>query len=172
MLAGAIHETLACASPAVPVTAVGAPGTVRGVMAAEVADAAPVPAALMAETLNVYAVPLTRPVTVRVTPLLPVSATAVVHVVPSVDLSMRYPVTALPPLLAGAVQDRLTEAFPPVPETAVGTSGTVRGVTDTADDSVPLPAAFTARSLTWYVVPLTRSGIAIGLVVSSGLNAV
>ncbi len=40
-------------SPGVAVTAVGAPGTVRGVMADEAPESEPVPAALVALTLNV-----------------------------------------------------------------------------------------------------------------------
>ena len=51
--------------PAVAVTAVGAPGTVNGVTAALADDAREVPATLVAVTVNVYAVPLVRPVTVR-----------------------------------------------------------------------------------------------------------
>ena len=54
--AGAVKLTLACALPAVAVTPVGAPGTVAGalgVTALEAADAAPVPTALIACTVNV-----------------------------------------------------------------------------------------------------------------------
>jgi len=51
--AGAVHVTDACALPAVADTAVGAPGTVAGVTAAEAAEAGPVPAALAALTVNV-----------------------------------------------------------------------------------------------------------------------
>ena len=47
------------------VTVVGAPGTVRGVTAVLAVDGALVPAALVAVTVNVYAVPLVRPVTVH-----------------------------------------------------------------------------------------------------------
>ena len=50
--------------PAVAVTAVGAPGTVNGVTAALAVDATEDPAALVAVTVNLYAVPLVRPVTV------------------------------------------------------------------------------------------------------------
>jgi hypothetical protein len=50
--------------PRVAVTAVGAPGTVAGVTAADAADAGPLPTALVAVTVNVYAVPLARPITV------------------------------------------------------------------------------------------------------------
>jgi hypothetical protein len=44
---------------------VGAPGTVEGVAAAEAVDAAPVPDAFVAVTVNVYAVPFVRPVIVH-----------------------------------------------------------------------------------------------------------
>ena len=50
--------------PNVPETPVGAPGTVRGITAADVADTAPVPTLLIALTRNVYEVPFVKPVTV------------------------------------------------------------------------------------------------------------
>ena len=62
--AGAVKATLACALPPVAVPMVGAPGTVDGVTLFDAADAAPWPFALVARTVNVYAVPLVRPVTV------------------------------------------------------------------------------------------------------------
>ena len=57
-----------------PGTPVGAPGAVTacGVNAALAAESAPVPTALVAATLNVYAVPFVRPVTVRVVAVVPV----------------------------------------------------------------------------------------------------
>ena len=65
LLAGAVHDTVAWALPAVAVTAEGAPGTVIGVTLAEAAEAGPLPAALFAVTVKVkvYAVPLVRPLT-------------------------------------------------------------------------------------------------------------
>jgi len=51
--AGALKLTLACASAGAADTPVGGPGTVRGVTAAEGADAAPSPATLWAVTVNV-----------------------------------------------------------------------------------------------------------------------
>ena len=63
LLAGAVKETVACALPPVAVTPMGAPGTVAGVTEFDGADAGPVPAELLAVTVNVYAVPLVRPVT-------------------------------------------------------------------------------------------------------------
>ena len=53
LLAGAVHETVAEALPATPVTLVGAPGTVAGVTDAEAAEAAPIPALLVAFTVKV-----------------------------------------------------------------------------------------------------------------------
>jgi len=44
---------------------VGAPGTVDGVAAADATEAAPVPDAFVAVTVNVYAVPFVRPVIVH-----------------------------------------------------------------------------------------------------------
>ena len=64
-LTGAIQLTSASALPAVTITAVGAPGTVLGVTGALAGDAAETPTTLVAVTVNEYAVPLTRPVTVR-----------------------------------------------------------------------------------------------------------
>ena len=64
LLAGAVHETLACPSPEAATTPVGAPGTVLGVTAALATDAADEPATLVAVTVNVYAVPLVSPATV------------------------------------------------------------------------------------------------------------
>jgi hypothetical protein len=65
VLAGAVQETVACPLPAVADTPVGAPGTVEGVAAAEAVEAAPVPLTFAAVTVNVYAVPLARPVIVH-----------------------------------------------------------------------------------------------------------
>jgi hypothetical protein len=65
-LGGAAQVTVAEPSPAVAVTPVGAPGTVGpvGVTEFEGSEGAPVPTALVAVTVNVYAVPFVRPVTV------------------------------------------------------------------------------------------------------------
>jgi hypothetical protein len=49
----------------VALTDVGAPGTVDGVAAADAVEAEPVPRAFVAVTVNVYAVPLVRPVIVH-----------------------------------------------------------------------------------------------------------
>ncbi len=49
----------------------GAPGAPVGVTALDGADAGPVPASLVAVTVNVYAVPLTRPLIVCDVPVVP-----------------------------------------------------------------------------------------------------
>jgi hypothetical protein len=69
LVAGAVHVTVACALPAVAVTAVGAPGTAAGVTAFEAVDAGPVPNEVVAVTVNVYDVPFVRPFTVAVVAL-------------------------------------------------------------------------------------------------------
>jgi hypothetical protein len=75
VLAGAVHDTLACAFAGLATTPVGAPGTVRGLTAAEAVEAGPVPAAFVAVTVKVYATPLNRPVMVH-------DVLAVVHMKP------------------------------------------------------------------------------------------
>ena len=73
LLAGGVKATEAVELPAVAAPMVGAPGTVApvvGVTLFEAAEAAPVPIALIATTVNVYAVPLVRPVTVIGEPVL------------------------------------------------------------------------------------------------------
>ena len=62
-LTGGVKLTLACVFPGVAVTAVGAPGTVLGVTLFEGVEGALGPAAFVATTVKVYAVPLVRPVT-------------------------------------------------------------------------------------------------------------
>ena len=74
MSVGAVHCTVTRDGPAVAMTAVGALGAVAawpafGVTSFEGADAGPVPPALVAVTVKVYAVPLSRPVTMTVVPV-------------------------------------------------------------------------------------------------------
>ena len=65
---GAAHVTTACAFPACAETSVGAPGRPKGVTAVAALLSAPSPTAFVAYTLNVYAVPFARPVTVADVP--------------------------------------------------------------------------------------------------------
>ena len=135
---GAVQETSAEESPNTPDTPVGAPGTVAGVTAPEALDATPVPAALVAVTVNVYEVPFVRPVTVHV-------VAVVVQVNEPGDEVTVYPVIVLPPLLEGAVQETTTCVLPNTPDTPVGAPGTVAGmIAVEAEDAAPVPAAFVA----------------------------
>jgi hypothetical protein len=73
---GADHDNATWPLPAVPLTLVGAVGTVagaEGVTADDAADCTPVPTALIAATVNVYAVPFDNPVTVKFVAAEPVS---------------------------------------------------------------------------------------------------
>ena len=63
---GALHESATSPSPAVAMTAVGAPGVVQAVTALDEVEYELSPAALVAATLNLYDVPFVRPVTVNV----------------------------------------------------------------------------------------------------------
>ena len=124
---------------------VGATNSVRGVTAAERADAAPVPAALVAATSNVYAVPLVRPVTTA-EDTVPATVCVRARVVPA-KARTRYPVMAEPPLLAGAVHRTVAEAFAAVGVPIVGAPATVRGVTTPERaERGPVPTEFTAAT--------------------------
>src|SRR5664280_371332 len=141
---GAQLAVASIAPPAVPATAVpmtGAPGTVADVTATERAENAPVPAALVAATAKVYAVPLVSPVTTRLVAL----AGAV---------WLRTTVVPVP-LSAGGVQCTVAEAAPGSTVPIVGAAGTVRGVTaaDRAEAGL-LPSAVTAVTSNVYAVPL------------------
>jgi hypothetical protein len=63
--AGASHEMTADASPRVPPTAVGAPGTSAGVTAFDGADSGPLPTEFVACTVKVYDVPFVSPDTTQ-----------------------------------------------------------------------------------------------------------
>jgi hypothetical protein len=95
---GGENAIVACAFPGVAVPMRGAPGTVAGVTLFDAADAGPVPRALVAVTLNVYAVPFVRPITA-----IEVQGAAHVPVMPpGADVAVNE-VIADPPSLAGAV---------------------------------------------------------------------
>jgi hypothetical protein len=64
LLLGAVNVMVASAFPLTALTLVGASGTVAGVAELLVPEAVLVPTVFVAVTVNVYAVPLVRPVTV------------------------------------------------------------------------------------------------------------
>jgi hypothetical protein len=137
---GAAHVTDACPLPGVALTLVGDPGTAAGVTLLEAADAGPVPDQFVAVTVNVYAVPFVKPLTVAV--VLPPETVAVKP--PGEDVAL-YDVIAAPPLDAGAVQ--LTDAcpLPAVAVTFVGAPGGAAGVTLLeAVEAGPFPAELVA----------------------------
>ena len=109
-------ESVAVAEPDMPG---GVPDTVsrRGVTALDAADGAPVPAALVAVTVNVYVVPLVRPV--KVTGEAPPVAVAP----PGLAVTV-YPVIALPPVKAGGVNATVACAFSAFAVPMVGVPGT------------------------------------------------
>jgi hypothetical protein len=109
--------------PPIALTLVGAPGTVAGVIELLVLDEMLVPAVFVAVTMNVYVVPLVRPVIV-------IGDEPPVAVKPPVLEVTVYPVIAEPPLLAGA--ENVIVAWPllATADTLVGAPGTVAGVTE------------------------------------------
>ena len=96
----------------------GVPDTVsrRGVTALDAADGAPVPAALVAITVNVYVVPLVRPVKVTG------EAPPVAVTPPGLAVTV-YPVIALPPVKAGGVNATVACAFSAFAVPMVGVPG-------------------------------------------------
>src|SRR5438132_1338420 len=146
-LAGAVQETDAEALPAVAVTPVGAPGTVAGAFGVTLLDAsegALLPTAFVAMSVEERRVGLLRPVSVADVP-------ATVALAPAGLEVTVYEVMALPPSLAGAVQETDAEALPAVAETAVGAPGTVAGATGVtlldASEEALLPTAFVAMTV-------------------------
>jgi hypothetical protein len=152
-----VKLTVAWALPAVAVPIVGAPGTVAGVTLLEAADAGPVPIALVAFTVKVYAVPFVSPVTV-------IGLDAPVAVMlPGLEVTV-YEVIGLPPFEAGGVKLTVACWLPAVAVTAVGAPGTVAGVTlFDAADAGPVPIALVAVTVKVYVVPFVKPVTVIGL---------
>ena len=151
LLTGTVQLTTARAFPGVADTAVGAPGTVFGVTATLATDTSELPATLAAVTVNVYAVPLVKPVTVTVVPII------VLALNPPGNAVTVYPVIADPPLLTGAVQPTTASALPATAVTPVGAPGTVLGVTEVlADDATEDPATLAAVTVNVYAVPFVK----------------
>jgi hypothetical protein len=160
-------NTIEFASPASTVPGVPKSKIVScGVTALDALDAGPVPPLLIAATVNVYAVPFVRPVTVAlVAGGEPVTVVGVWAVEPTYGVTV-YPVIALPPVLPGAVQ--LTSAWlvAALAVTPVGAPGGLActGVTllDCADAG-PVPTALVALTVNVYAVPFV-SPVTVALV--------
>jgi hypothetical protein len=112
---GALKATDAVPSPAVATTELGASGVVLGVTALLGAEATPVPMALVAVTVNVYAVPFVRPGTV-IGELAPPAVK-----LPGFEITV-YPVIG-DPLAFGATNDTVALATPAAAVTPVGALG-------------------------------------------------
>ena len=111
---GAVHDRETCVSPLVAVGAPGVDGTVAGVTGADGSDVDE-PNEFVAVTVNVYAVPLVKPVTTNGDP----EPDAVKP--PGLDVAVYV---AMPvPGVAEGVNATLTCKFPGVPTTPVGAPG-------------------------------------------------
>ena len=154
--AGGVNVTVACALPAAAVPIVGGPGTAAGVTLLEGADAGPVPAALVAVTVNVYAVPLVSPLTMIG------EAAPLVAMPPGEDVTA-YDVIGEPPFEAGGVNATPAWVLPASAPVIVGAPGTLAGITlfEGADAS-PVPTALVAVTVKVYAVPLARPVTVIG----------
>ena len=156
-------DTATPVASAVGVTAVTV-GAALGVTALDADDSGPVPVALVADTVNVYVVPLVSPATVfDVAGGVPVTVTGVCAVVPMYGVTV-YLVSALPPLLVGAVQLTVADASAAVAVTPVGAPGALGALGVTAldaGDSEPAPLALVADTVNVYVVPFVRPGTVV-----------
>ena len=135
------------------VTVVGALAADCGVTDEEDDEATESPISLVATTVNVYGVPLVRPVTTQEEAL-----AAALHVNPPGEDTTVKPVSAVPPLFVGAVNE--TVAAPAVltaADTDVGAPGSVAGVAaiDAVDKS-EVSEALVAVALNVYADPFVN----------------
>jgi len=114
---------------------------VAGITATLAADALPVPLMFVAVTVNVYEVPLVRPLTVQVS-----TPNAVQNAFPGLAVTV-YRVIAERPSLAGAFHETTALLAPNVATTAVGASGTVVRTTVTESEAALVPALLTATTV-------------------------
>jgi hypothetical protein len=155
VLLGAFHASVTSLVPLVACRLRGALGAVKGIDAAVVLGPL-LPARLVANTRNTYAVPLVRPVMTEVR-LVAATVRSVTNVAPpSTDFSITYAVIARPPSDTGALQASVTWVSPAVAVRPVGILGTPNGVALTTDETVPAPAEISAVTRNRYSVPLVR----------------
>ena len=131
MLAGGVNDTVATPSPATALTAVGAPGAPTGVTLPLGAEAGLTPMAFVAVIVNVYAVPLVRPVTV-------IGEAAPVAVMPpGLEVTVKLVIGAQAgSAQPGAVNDTVASPLPAAALAPVGAVGTVAEVGVMAPDAV------------------------------------
>jgi hypothetical protein len=101
-------------------------GVSTGITDCERSEGEPTPITFLAVTVNVYEVPLVRPVTVQ--GFTRAQATDVCAVVPMYGVT-EYPVIVSPPFDAGAVQAKVAEPAPAVALVITGVPGAVAGRT-------------------------------------------
>jgi hypothetical protein len=174
LVAGVDHETVAEPLPAMALTPPGAPGAPAGALGVTEFDGAlagPAPIELFAVTVNVYWVPLLRPLTtVFVVTLAFTDANW-----PPGEAVAVYPVIGDPPSLVGAIHETEAWALPAVALTPVGAPGTPGGVAGvTAFEGalgVLVPAQFVAVTVKVYETPLV-SPVTVALVAPEVVEAV
>jgi len=91
--------------------------------------------------------------------VVPAAAMADPEVMPCTALLVHAtvnPVTAVPPLDAGATQETVASAWVEVVATEVGAPGTTSGVAEAVAEAVPVPTAFTAETRKAYALPFVR----------------
>ena len=100
-------------------------------------------------TVNVYGVPLVRPVIEQLL------APEVLHVRPPGDAVTVNPAIALAPTKPGATHETKAAPFDGVAVTRSGAPGVPGMTADEAPDEGPVPAAFAARTVNVYGLPLS-----------------
>jgi hypothetical protein len=145
-----LTDTRADPSPTTTPGAAGTLGLAIGVTASDAAEAADVPPAFVAVTVNVYAVPFVRPDTTHEP-----DAPVIVHVAPPGDASTVCDVAGH--ASSASVTDTLTAPSLMTTLGAAGALGRATGVTDAdAGDAADVPPAFVAVAVNAYAVPLVR----------------
>ena len=138
---GAVNVTTAPPSVGIATGVLGAVGTSRGVTEFVVA-AEEDPTPLAATTLNVYAMPLVRPLTMH-----DVAGALTVQLPPDGEEVTVYEVTAEPPFNEGGAKETVALPAPATAETFVGALGALAGVNPPEGvEEFPVPAAFVAAA--------------------------
>lgn len=109
------------------------------------------PASFVADTVNVYFVPIVKPVTTHDN-----SAPSGEHVFDSGDEVTVYFEIARPPLSVGAVHDTKISPLPAVIVGVPGADGTTPADNAFTADEAPAPALFVAATVIEYVAPATN----------------
>ena len=126
---------------------VGTPGIVAGVTDDDSEESEELPAAFIAFTVKLTAVPFVKPDRVAFNTLPTVTG------LPTDGVTV-YPVISEPPFEAGAVQETVADALPATAETAVGAPATVIGVIGAEGEELEeRPTPFAAATVNVNGVP-------------------